>query len=68
MKKFTANASEDPVEGLVIGQGIGMRLRVMDYWHCAETGVALSGSENDGSSLKIVLAESLASQGDCCNS
>ena len=58
--------------GLVIGDGIGMRLRVLDYWRCAETGLVLDDADaNDGSSLKIVLVESLPHQGlalyrPCC--
>ena len=39
MKRFKVNANEDLNEGLVIKDGVGMRLRVMDYWSCAETGV-----------------------------
>lgn len=64
MKKFRTNPREDLAEGLVIGDGIGMRLRVMDYWACAETGVYNPNSTGMGeSSLKIVIAESLPDQG-----
>ena len=64
MKKFKTNPKEDLAEGLVIGDGIGMRLRVMDYWACAETGVFNPSSTGmDESSLKIVIAESLPDQG-----
>ena len=63
-EKFVTNRTEDPIEGLVIAEGIGMRLRVMHYWQCAESGIQLPNSDaNDGSSLKIVLAESLPDQG-----
>ena len=58
MKKFQVNPTEEPEEGLVIGEGIGMRLRVMDYWPCAETGVASPSHDGmDEFSLKIVIAE-----------
>ncbi len=64
MKKFKTNPSEDPEEGLVIGEGIGMRLRVMDYWPCAETGVGSPSPDGmDETSLKIVIAESLPDKG-----
>ena len=65
-KPFRASIEEDPIEGLVIGGGIGMRLRVMDYWRCAETGVYLPECERgeEASSLKIVLAETLPGQGN----
>lgn len=60
MQKFQTNPTEDLKEGLVIKDGVGMRLRVMDYWPCAESGVCnLNPSTMDESSLKIVLAESL---------
>ena len=37
-----------------------MRLRVMDYWPCAESGVCNPNPEGiDETSLKIVIAESL---------
>lgn len=64
MKKFKTNPKEDMAEGLVIGDGIGMRLRVMDYWPCAESGVYNPNPDRmDESSLKIVVAESLPDQG-----
>ena len=67
MKKFKVNPSDDVNEGMVIGGKINMRLRVMDYWPCAETGI-YHPDGNDESSLKIVLAESLKGQGTCCKS
>lgn len=65
MQKFKTNPTEDLKEGLVIKEGVGMRLRVMDYWPCAESGVCnLNGDKNDDSSLKIVIAESLPDIGN----
>lgn len=60
MQKFKTNPIEDLKEGLVI-KDVGMRLRVMDYWPCAESGICNSDSCNDmdETSLKIVIAESL---------
>jgi hypothetical protein len=61
MQKFKTNPTEDLKEGLVIKDGVGMRLRVMDYWPCAESGICNSDPSNgmDETSLKIVIAESL---------
>ncbi|KZS21790.1 4-hydroxyphenylpyruvate dioxygenase-like protein [Daphnia magna] len=60
MQKFKTNPTEDLKEGLVIRDGVGMRLRVIDYWPCAESGVCNSNPDGmDESSLKIVIAESL---------
>ena len=60
MEKFKTNPTEDLKEGLVIKDGVGMRLRVMDYWPCAESGVCNPNPDGmDESSLKIVIAESL---------
>ncbi|KAI9564826.1 hypothetical protein GHT06_008567 [Daphnia sinensis] len=60
MQKFKTNPTEDLKEGLVIKDGVGMRLRVIDYWPCAESGVCNSNPDGmDESSLKIVIAESL---------
>jgi 4-hydroxyphenylpyruvate dioxygenase-like putative hemolysin len=60
MQKFRANPTENLKEGLVIKDGVGMRLRVMDYWPCAESGVCNSNPDGmDETSLKIVIAESL---------
>ena len=60
MHKFKTNPTENLKEGLVIKDGVGMRLRVMDYWPCAESGVCNPNPEGiDETSLKIVIAESL---------
>ncbi|XP_057371717.1 4-hydroxyphenylpyruvate dioxygenase-like protein [Daphnia carinata] len=60
MQKFQMNPTEDLNEGLVIKGGVGMRLRVMDYWPCAESGISNANPDAmDDTSLKIVIAESL---------
>lgn len=48
------------LEGLVIGDDVGLRLKVMQFWKCSESGLA-SQAYDDGVSepLKIVIAESL---------
>jgi 4-hydroxyphenylpyruvate dioxygenase-like putative hemolysin len=60
MQQFKTNPNENLKEGLVINDGVGMRLRVMDYWPCAESGVCNPNSDGIGeTTLKIVIAESL---------
>ena len=66
MEKFKVNPTEDPNEGMVIRGNVGMRLRVIDYWPCAEAGI-WHPNGNEETSFKIVLAESLQGQGIYCN-
>ncbi|KAK2712060.1 hypothetical protein QYM36_010925 [Artemia franciscana] len=49
---------DQPIDGLIIGGSVGMKLKVMDYWKCAEVGLRTSGSRK----ISIVLAESLPGQ------
>ncbi|XP_064097783.1 4-hydroxyphenylpyruvate dioxygenase-like isoform X1 [Macrobrachium nipponense] len=60
MKRFLTNRKESEEEGFVLSDNIGLRLKVMEYWKCAETGLASpqEGNEDD-SSLKLVIAEPL---------
>lgn len=50
-------------EGLVIGDDVGLRLKVMEFYKCSEAGLSSQNSDNDEQSdwepLKIVIAESL---------
>lgn len=65
MQKFQVNPNEDLKEGLVIKDGVDMRLRVIDYWPCAESGISNQNSDRmDETSLKIVIAESLPGKGN----
>jgi len=51
--------SQDSEEdGLVIGEDVGMRLKVLQFWKCSESGLATENM-NDWEQLKIVVAESL---------
>ncbi|CAG7731976.1 unnamed protein product [Allacma fusca] len=67
MKRFITNRQDSEEEGIVIGDDVGMRLKVMEFWKCSEVGIAStdcqdgSGIEEDASwePLKIVIAESL---------
>ncbi|XP_070540735.1 4-hydroxyphenylpyruvate dioxygenase-like protein [Ptychodera flava] len=65
-KRFLVNRSEDVDEGfLVQGEDMGMRLKAMEYWKCAETHL-YSPRKNQASDLpdvKFVIAEPLPGQG-----
>jgi len=47
-------------EGLVIGDDVGLRLKVLEFWKCSEAGLASQKcDEEEWEPLKIVIAESL---------
>lgn len=44
----------------MLGGNIGLRLKAMEYWRCAETGLlSASGASMEDASLKLVIAEPL---------
>lgn len=48
------------MEGLVIGDDVGLRLKVMQFWKCSESGLASDADDDENNEpLKIVIAESL---------
>jgi hypothetical protein len=53
--------SDDPKEGIRIEGDVGLRLRAMQYWKCAELGVVARDGDGAGAhdGLRIVIAESL---------
>ncbi|XP_045618089.2 4-hydroxyphenylpyruvate dioxygenase-like protein isoform X1 [Procambarus clarkii] len=59
MQRFMANREENVEEGFVLGGNIGLRLKVLEYWQCAETGLAFPTASTGDSSLKLVIAEPL---------
>ncbi|XP_042868924.1 4-hydroxyphenylpyruvate dioxygenase-like protein isoform X2 [Penaeus japonicus] len=60
MKRFFANGVETEADGFVLGGNIGLRLKAMEYWRCAETGLlSAPGASMQDSSLKLVIAEPL---------
>ncbi|XP_037799557.1 4-hydroxyphenylpyruvate dioxygenase-like protein [Penaeus monodon] len=60
MKRFFANGEETEADGFVLGGNIGLRLKAMEYWRCAETGLlSASGASMEDASLKLVIAEPL---------
>ncbi|XP_063887024.1 4-hydroxyphenylpyruvate dioxygenase-like protein [Scylla paramamosain] len=59
MKRFAANREDTNEEGFVLGENIGMRIKAMEYWRCAEVGLTLPSATEENSSLKMVLAEPL---------
>ncbi|ODM94335.1 4-hydroxyphenylpyruvate dioxygenase-like protein [Orchesella cincta] len=71
MKRFITNRQDSELEGLVIGDDVGLRLKVMQFWKCSESGLISTSSPTDDDAydtlyrnwesepLKIVIAESL---------
>ncbi len=63
---FIFHSDEDDSEGfLVEGQNVGLRMKAMEYWHCAETGLMMP-SHDTGRKYpmsKFVIAEALPGQG-----
>ncbi|CAL8110885.1 unnamed protein product [Orchesella dallaii] len=75
MKRFITNRQDSELEGLVIGDDVGLRLKVMQFWKCSESGLISTSSHDDDDDvddasnniysdwesepLKIVIAESL---------
>ncbi|XP_076070050.1 uncharacterized protein LOC143041839 [Oratosquilla oratoria] len=59
MRRFITNRHESPTEGFVMDEPICLRLKALEYWRCAETGIASPGSKIGDASLKLVVAESL---------
>lgn len=54
--------SEETVQdGMVIEDSVGLRLKAMEYWCCAESGVKSKCS--DGSTFKFVIGESMRRHG-----
>ncbi|KAK7069320.1 hypothetical protein SK128_010254 [Halocaridina rubra] len=59
MKRFKTNKDESENEGFVLRENIGLRLKAMEYWRCAETFLAAPDANNEDKSLKLVIAEPL---------
>lgn len=56
--------AESEEEGLVLEGEIGMRLKAMEYWRCAEVGLAAPSATLEDSELKMVIAEPLKGFGN----
>eukprot|EP00057_Strongylocentrotus_purpuratus_P030486 XP_781821.4 PREDICTED: LOW QUALITY PROTEIN: 4-hydroxyphenylpyruvate dioxygenase-like protein [Strongylocentrotus purpuratus] len=71
MRRFWLDRNEDKLEGfLVRGSSVGLRMKAMEYWRCAETGLVFSeerGKERKrpkkGTNMMFVVAEALPDQG-----
>lgn len=46
---------------------IGLRLKAMEYWRCAEVGVTTPQTSEGVNSIKFVIAEALPDQGNVPN-
>ncbi|XP_014679902.1 PREDICTED: 4-hydroxyphenylpyruvate dioxygenase-like protein [Priapulus caudatus] len=62
LKRFFINSDEDKDEGFTIKEeDFGLRLKAMEYWKCAETGLTNQNDshESQANEIKIVFAEPL---------
>ncbi|KAL7637045.1 UNVERIFIED_CONTAM: hypothetical protein RMT77_012803 [Armadillidium vulgare] len=59
MKRFFSNKEDTAEDGFVLDGVIGMRLKALEYWRCAETGVSTSSDINCANTLKLVIVEPL---------
>ncbi|KAK7009789.1 4-hydroxyphenylpyruvate dioxygenase-like protein isoform X1 [Biomphalaria glabrata] len=63
MKKFIINRDEDKENGLVLSTDkVGLRLRAMEYWKCAEVGLLAADTDDGHERLPIVIGEALSSE------
>nr|XP_054766066.1 4-hydroxyphenylpyruvate dioxygenase-like protein [Lytechinus pictus] len=71
MRRFWLDRNEDKLEGfLVRGSNVGLRMKAMEYWRCAETGLVFSEKSSNertnhrqGTNMMFVVAEALPEQG-----
>lgn len=59
------DSEENEEDGFVLGGDIGLRLKALEYWKCAETGLAVPTATTDDFSLKLVIAEALPNVSKC---
>ncbi|XP_015925128.1 4-hydroxyphenylpyruvate dioxygenase-like protein [Parasteatoda tepidariorum] len=69
MKKFNISRDNESDDGLILADSIGIKLKAMEYYRCAETGLIYPPScqnrERNSNSLMLVVVESLPGQADC---
>ena len=56
---------DEKEDGLILEQGVGLRLRAMEYWLCSETGLVYYSTESRSrspASMMLVVVESLPDQ------
>ncbi|KAG7158555.1 putative 4-hydroxyphenylpyruvate dioxygenase-like 3, partial [Homarus americanus] len=56
---FSLNSEETEEAGFVLGGNIGLRIKALEYWRCAEKGLAAPNASINDSSLKVVIGEPL---------
>lgn len=61
---YYTHREESEAEGLVLAGEIGMRLKAMEYWQCAEVGLTVPSATLGDSLLKLVIAEPLQGFGE----
>ncbi|GIY63440.1 probable 4-hydroxyphenylpyruvate dioxygenase 2 [Caerostris darwini] len=65
MKRFQISNNDDEDNGLILADGVGLRLKAMQYWRCAETGLSYNKSSNPANAFMLVVVESLKGQTNC---
>ncbi|KAF8786009.1 4-hydroxyphenylpyruvate dioxygenase-like protein [Argiope bruennichi] len=65
MNRFQISSNDDGNNGLIISDGVGLRLRAMEYWRCAETGLSYKKKDCNENAFMLVVVESLQGQTNC---
>ncbi|XP_037068359.1 4-hydroxyphenylpyruvate dioxygenase-like protein [Pollicipes pollicipes] len=59
MRRFRLNSEDSEADGVRLEGDVGMALKAMEYWRCAETGLSSPPTSDREPTLKFVIAESL---------
>ncbi|GFY10811.1 4-hydroxyphenylpyruvate dioxygenase-like protein [Trichonephila clavipes] len=63
MNRFQiGNNDDERINGLILSEDVGLRLRAMKYYWCSETGLSYRTKENSPDALMLVVVESLKGQ------
>ncbi|GFT22267.1 4-hydroxyphenylpyruvate dioxygenase [Nephila pilipes] len=66
MNRFQiGNNHDERINGLILSEDVGLRLRAMKYYMCAETGLSYRTKENSPEAFMLVVVESLKGQTNC---
>ncbi|GFR00866.1 4-hydroxyphenylpyruvate dioxygenase-like protein, partial [Trichonephila clavata] len=66
MNRFQiGNNDDERINGLILSEDVGLRLRAMKYYWCSETGLSYRTKENSPDAMMLVVVESLKGQINC---
>ncbi|KFM82147.1 4-hydroxyphenylpyruvate dioxygenase-like protein, partial [Stegodyphus mimosarum] len=69
MQRFSISRNDDNDEGLILADGVGLRLKAMEYWMCSEIGlmypVSSKHRQRNSNGVMLVVVESLPGQTNC---